>query len=175
MLAALDAFIWHDPHPGYTARTTAKTAAEQHYAAMRDFGLGQLNDVASKAIETLKDALRKAETSESRRPELASRADALAEDLKIYEATLSAAAENLITRYREANQRVRTTKAPARFDSAVSLKLAKITLPRVSANARPAEVDGLLAKAIREITEAHAKAAKTLLTLAERSGSEKPR
>ncbi|WP_332660847.1 hypothetical protein [Brevundimonas sp.] len=167
LLAAIDAFIWHDPHPGYTSHTMAKHDAEQLYARHREFALAQLDAVAEDAIGNLKDALRRAETNVSRRPELAKRADALAEDLKIYEVTLSTAAENLITRYREANQRARSTRPPARFEAAVALKLPKITLPNVSANARPGEVDGLLSNAIHEITVAHARAADTLATLSE--------
>lgn len=167
LLAAVDAFIWHDPHPGYTSHTIAKHNAEQAYAAHRQYALARLDAVSNDAISELKDALRKAETNVSRRPELANRADALAEDLKIYEATLSAAAENLITRYREANQRARSTRPPARFEAAVTLKLPKITLPPVSATARPGEVDGLLSNAIHEITVAHARAADTLATLSE--------
>lgn len=168
LLAAIDAFIWHDPHPGYTSTTTAKSKAEDHYGALREYALGLLDGVSAKAISDLKDALRKAETNVSRRPELANRAEALAEDLKIYEATLSTSAENLITRYREANQRARSTRAPARFEAAVALKLPKITLPAVSAAARPGEVDGLLSRAIHEITAAHEQAASSLPTLSER-------
>lgn len=172
LLAAIDAVIWHDPHPGYTSVSTAKTKAENHYGALRDYALSELEAISGSAISELKDALRRAETNVSRRPELAKRADALAEDLKIYEATLSAAAENLITRYRESNQRARATKAPTRFEAVVALKLPKVTLPAVSASARPGEVDGLLATAIHEISAAHERAAASLKTLSEQLSSE---
>lgn len=172
VMAAIDAFIWHDPHPGYTSHALAKVKAEGAYSDIRDEAIDDLNEISGQAIESLKDALRKAETNASRRPELAQRAEALSEDLKIYEATLTSAAEDLITRYREANQRARSTKAPARFENAVALRLPKINLQTVSATARPGEVDGLLSAAIREISDAQALATKQLPTLSERLNME---
>lgn len=168
-IAAIDAFIWHDPHPGFTSHWMARVKAEKRYSAKRLRSVDDLDEISADAIDALKDALKSAETNVSRRPELAKRADALAEDLKVYEATLTSAAEDLVTRYREANQRARTTKAPARFDQAVALKLPKITLSSVSVIARPGEVEGLLSTAMQLITQAHAEASALLPTLTERA------
>ncbi|MDP3870413.1 hypothetical protein [Phenylobacterium sp.] len=172
ILGAIDAFIWHDPHPGFTSHFNAKVSAAAAFEAERDDALYQLDEIADDAIARLKDALKRAETNASRRPELAQRAAALAEDLKVYEATLGAAAEDLVTRYREANQRARTSPSPERFDAPVALKLSKVSLPPIPPSINANEVDGLLSDAIRRIATARDEAADKLPTLSEWSRKE---
>lgn len=167
IMGAIDAFIWHDPHPGYTRHFMAKVDAAENYSAERNVALDEMEAKASDSIKNLTEALRRAETNTSRRPELAQRADALAEDLKTYRSTLTAAAEDLVTRYREANQRARKTDPPQRFDAPITLNLNTVTLPSLVSAARPGEVTGLLSSAIREISEARSTAAESLPTLHE--------
>jgi hypothetical protein len=168
IMGAIDAFIWHDPHPGYTSHFMAKSDAAADYGLDRDDALARLDEIAQDSIERLTDALRRAETNAARRPELAQRADALSEDLKTYRSTLTAAAEDLITRYREANQRARKTDPPQRFETPITLSLSTVTLPALAAAARPGEVTGLLSSAMREISDGRSMAAESLPTLHER-------
>jgi hypothetical protein len=171
-IAAFDAVLWRDPHPGYTLRAAARNNAALGYAARRDWALYDLDALSGASIEKLKDALRSAETNLSRSPELIMRADALAEDLGTYEATLCAAAENVITRYREANQRARSTPPPPRFNAAVALKLKKVTLPKLAFAKSSGARSGLLSEAIRKISDGHQNAATLLPTLEEWNASE---
>lgn len=166
-LAAYDAALWNDPHPRYTRYARAQSKAEEEFQWRRQNAIDEITAVADAETERLRDALISAETSSARRPELVSRADALAEDLKLYGEHLRNVADDLTTRYREANQRERTTPSPARFDSSAQLKLPSITLPRIGNEEPSRAVDGLLSQAMLEIAEAKNAACKQLPTLTE--------
>lgn len=166
VVAGADAILWRDPHPGYTAKADAKAKAEQAYVDRRADAVEHLDEVAQSAIGNLKSALLSAERNVARRPELAALVEALIQDLELYRATLTEAAENVVTRYREANQRARTTPPPARFETPVVLKLNKVTLAHLPAEKALSE-PGLLAEAIRQINAGRSQAVAQLPTLQE--------
>jgi hypothetical protein len=165
--AAYEATICSDPHPGYSLRVRARDKAATVFQIARDNALARLDGISAQATESLKDHLKKAETAGARRPEYAQRVDALAEDLRAYREHLLNLAEDLTTRYREANQRSRGTEPPPRFEEPVELKLSTVNLPPIKLAATDAKLTGLLTKAMGEITEAQREAAAKLPTLEE--------
>jgi hypothetical protein len=167
--AAYDATIWTDPFPGFAKHAEEEDEAAAAFQAARKEALEELARIADDANEKLREALRNAETYAARGPEFALRAQALAEDLRLYAEHLQSVAEDLTTRYREANQRARTTPAPGRFDEGVSLRLATVTLPPIKVFGGGAELNGMLASAMHEITVAHDAAASQIPTLTELS------
>jgi hypothetical protein len=170
-LGAYDGWIWSDPYPGYARRVHALSAAESAYQHRRNWGVARLQSIAGSAIDQLRNAILKAETARARRPELASLAHGLQEDIAAYAGHLELVAEDLAIRYREANIRARSTAPPMRFDEPLTLGLAVPVLAPLGGGSQR-EVSGLLTSAIEQITTAKDSACARLPTLVEWSEAE---
>lgn len=169
LLGGYDGWIWTDPHPGYGRRVEALAKAELLYNQRRAWYVARLGHIAAGATKALRDALVKAETSSTRRPELAAQLMALEEDVDRYRAHLQAVGEDLVIRYREANARSRSTPPPQHHQRELAIELPRITLPALQSPAEARSVPGLLAAAMEQITAAKDEACAGLKTLAERS------
>lgn len=167
LVAAADAWLWDDPHPGYARAAAACERARAAFDAERAVAIERIEGECNGALLALRDEQRKAETARLRQPELAAQVRLLAGDLEAYREHLVDIAEELAGRYREANLRARTAPAPAYFeqDFPITLSVPVIAPPEACGSGR--DVAGLLAEAISEISEAEHRAKSDLPTLGE--------
>ena len=169
LLGGVEAWIWKDPHPGYSRRLEALHTAEEDYNEARAWFLARLGQISTNATSALRDALTKAATAAQRRPELAAQASALAEDLNLYRQHLQGVADDLVAIYREANVRTRSTPPPEHFGGPQLVELPPINLAPLPAPDKRRRVPGLLKGAMEKIGKAKDHACSELHTLTERS------
>ncbi len=166
-VAIWEGWNWRDPHPGYSRRVVQSEAAVARFREARDWAMERLRGEADAGANRLGEARRIAEAAFAGRPALAATAAALAEDVTLFASHLQRVADELATRYREANRRARATPPPPQFDEPVILDLTLPALPPLQAPTPPRALAGRLAAGIDRITQAHAEACTTIPVLAE--------
>jgi hypothetical protein len=167
LVAATDAWLWDDPHPGYWRVSSALEESRLAFDEERAVAIERIEDIASQTLNDLQDQQRKAETAKLRQPELASQAQALAEDLSAYREHLIDIAEELVGRYREANLKNRTEPPPRHFEDDLAIELPMPSLGKFPISQFERKTAGLLASAIAEISSAERAAKASLPTLGE--------
>jgi hypothetical protein len=167
LIAATDAWLWDDPHPGFWKLSLAIETERLNFDNERAYAVERIESLSSGALADLQDQQRKAETAKVRYPELAAQAQALSEDLTAYREHLVDIAEELAGRYREANMAARSAPAPRHFEDDVPIELPIPTFGKFPLSPSNRTTAGLLASAISQISEAESSAKASLPTLGE--------
>jgi hypothetical protein len=121
MVAAIDGFKMDDPYPGYGKISRKHEEVIQDYTNEKANIIADLSRTRDRALEYITAAR---QNLAEHRATLSTVLDARSRLIQLFEAHhnyLNRAANNLLSVYRNANMRARTTHAPQRFNNSYSL------------------------------------------------------
>jgi hypothetical protein len=117
LIAAADAFGMDDPYPGYGHLARRENDAIAAYVEEKNGLTEDLRDLRDEAVKRLQAASTEVELRERQRRTIAEQRARVVQQFRRYSGYLEQCANDLLSGYRTANTRARSTPAPAHFET----------------------------------------------------------
>jgi hypothetical protein len=157
VIAFADAFLVYDPYPGYAPLEKRRAEAHDAYIRRKNDLIAQLLEIRDEAIEVLEEANRDLSVRRGEHDSILEGRARLVRLFAAHQSSLDRAANALLSVYREANKRDRTTPPPPRFAIAFSLEKFPVEQALLETSAREdlrrsiAESQAMLASQVEAI------------------------
>jgi hypothetical protein len=135
-IAFADAFLIFDPYPGYGGLEKRRKMAHDAYIRRKNDLIEQLLDIRDQAIEVLEEANRDLSVRRSEHDAILEARSRMVRLFAAHQSHLDRTVNALLSVYREANKRARTTQPPARFTAPYVLEKVPIEAELVENSAR---------------------------------------
>lgn len=136
IIAFLDGLFFSDPYPGYGEVHQRWLRAYEAYSDRKSALIDELKAIRDETSDNIKEAQRDLAVRRSEHDAILQASGQIIEQFAQFERHLEEAGNGLMQRYREANQRKRSTKAPKHFAKPWSLERMKIQIHANSETAR---------------------------------------
>jgi hypothetical protein len=165
LVAAVDGFKMDDPYPGYGKISRKHEEIIQDYTNEKTNVIDDLSRTRDQALNYIRDARQRLAEESARLSSALDYRERLIQLFEAHQTYLNRAANDLLSVYRHANMRCRTTPPPTQFNSCYSLPKLPLsvslphTIDKTRLDSRIAESDEALKKAISQVNAQFEKAA----------------
>jgi hypothetical protein len=121
VVAARKGFTFDDPYPGYGAHFRRADVARRTYSDEHDNLFEDLADIKEDTVREIDNGIARIPLFPLQATQIRAEREALRQNFKGYEAAVSTAANQLLSRYRDKNRIARSTPAPQYFDTSWQL------------------------------------------------------
>lgn len=131
LLGLWKGYTFDDPYPAYGSHARRAETANQLYAEEHRSLFDDLEAIKDATIKELENSISHIPMYPQQAAHIRAQRAAMLETFRAYEAALEAAANQLLTRYRDKNRQARTTPAPAHFSASWKLPRSFLTSAQV--------------------------------------------
>ncbi len=117
LIAMADGYKWDDPYPGYGPQDRRRRAAEDEYVSVKDLAFEDIEHIREETLEEIDRIVDELERRRSTYESLCHLRDSEARQFTAHLRYLEATGDSLLKTYRTLNRSVRTSPAPAYFDT----------------------------------------------------------